>query len=112
VDDLARAAAALERIAAALERHTGPPDPAAALLTLIAEFVGARVFTVRELVSHAAMPEHASLRLEIANVVTLEHQAKRLGKLFERIEGLPIAGLRLQRVTREAAGVVWSIVRM
>jgi hypothetical protein len=77
-------------------------------LRAIAAVVGGRIFSVAELLEHAAIPEGEALRAAIVALVGSTN-GKRLGKFLRRIEGEEIAGLRVERVGEDRLGAAWVL---
>ena len=85
------------------------PERFAALLPIVAEFVGQRAFNTAELIRHALLPEAAGLRAGIMDAVGVEHQARKLGKWLRRVEGHIIGCWRVHRIGRDAQGAIWRV---
>jgi hypothetical protein len=77
-------------------------------LAAIASVVGGRLFSVKELLAHAAIPEGAALRLAIIGMVG-SLNGKRLGKFLRSIEGEEIGAHRIERVGAERDGISWVL---
>src|SRR5260221_1904472 len=89
-------------------RQQGLRPELAEHLPAIAAVVGDRVFSVSELLEHAAIPEGEALRAAIIGLVGALN-GRRLGKLLRGIEGENIAGLRIERVGSDRLGVAWTL---
>jgi len=81
--------------------HPGP------LLEAIAQAVGARPFTTADLVRHAN--EASPHLLAVLCGFVAKPTPRSLGKLLSRVEGQELAGLVVQRLSGESAGVIWSV---
>jgi hypothetical protein len=81
------------------------PDAGAAKLVLcISRAVGARVFSVTELLEHAQVtPE---LRTALIAAVGAEN-GRKVGKLLRRIEGMAFDGCRIMRAGSDREGILW-----
>lgn len=102
----------LRGIRAQLEpRQSAESDEAAArLLAAIWVEIGNRAFVSREIVAHAALPKSELLREAIiAARGTLN--AKSLGKLLRRVEGRPLGGLSVNRLSEDRDGAIWEVRR-
>jgi hypothetical protein len=77
-------------------------------LRAIAALVGDNLFSVSELLEHAAIPEGEALRAAIMALVG-ELNGRKLGKLLRDIEGREIAGLRVERVGEDRLGAAWVL---
>jgi hypothetical protein len=58
-----------------------------------------------ELISHARVDAALGAALLAADLVS----PREVGKLLRRLEGRPVAGLRLERSGLERAGIVWRV---
>jgi hypothetical protein len=93
------------------ERPRQPQDLGADVgehLRAISAAVGDRVFSVAELLAHAAIPEGEALRAAIVGLLG-SLNGKRLGKFLRRIEGQDIAGLCIERIGEDRSGVAWIL---
>src|SRR5262245_13164504 len=74
-------------------KRLSPRDRAAlaVILPLIAVAIGDRAFTVHELMEHGTLPTRTTLRMAIERV----GDARKLGRLLRRGEGVDIDGYRL-----------------
>ena len=99
------------REAAERERPRRPQNSGADFgkhLRAIAAVVEDRLFSVSELLVHAAIPEGEVLRAAIIGLVgTLN--GRRLGKFLRSVEGENIAGLRIERIGADRLGVAWVL---
>lgn len=94
----------LRGIRAALERRSDVDRPeVAALLIAIFEAVGTRAFSGPELIDYAEVSSNARL------LAACGSNARKLGRIFRRIEGEACAGLRVERVGDSRAGIVWRV---
>ncbi len=89
-----------------LERDRGPRDQAdVALFMVIAEVIGDRKFTAVEILAHCRASSELRDAIEASDVTS----PRELGKLCRRVERMPVAGLRLERVGNCRDGVVWRL---
>jgi hypothetical protein len=101
-----RQAGLLAEILRALERGRGPRDSAdGALLLAVAEAIGDRPWTSAQLVAHANVDPALREALTAADITS----AQELGCVCRRLEGIAVAGLRLDRVGRSREGVLWRV---
>ena len=106
VAEQARQRATLAAILALLERGRGARDAAdVALLVSIAEAIGNRPFTSAQLMAHADANPALREALIGADITT----GQELGCVLRRFEGLTLAGVRVERVADQRAGVVWKV---
>jgi hypothetical protein len=77
-------------------------------LRAISAVVGARVFSVAELIEHGMIVEGEAVRAAIVALVG-ELNGRKLGKLLRDIEGREIAGLRVERVGEDSRGIIWVL---
>ena len=77
-------------------------------LHAVAVIVERRIFSINELLAHAAIPEGEAIRAAIIGMVG-SLNGKRLGKLLRRIEGENIGGLRIERVGEDRLGAAWVL---
>lgn len=89
-------------------RGRQPQTSAANLLRLIAEFVGDRFFSARELAEHAALPASSELHAAIVGAVGVANP-RRLGKYFRRIEGQELDGLHMKAIGNDRDGLIWRV---
>jgi hypothetical protein len=99
-------------VRAALEERRRPAsddERTARFLSIIAVTAADRVFSSAELVAHARLVP----ALRDAIVENLDAlNARKLGRWLRRIEGRGIAGLRVERIGADGAGVAWRCVRL
>lgn len=89
------------------KKNSGRSD--AILLLAVAEAVADRAFSAAEVIAHARLVDGAlRAALEAAGVTN----GRKLGKVFRRLEGHEIAGLRLVRLGAERDGIVWRVSRV
>lgn len=101
----------LERIAVALEANLAPRRrEVGVLLRAIHARVADRVFVAPELIEYAEISDAEELRSAILAAVG-SLNARKLGKLFARVEGEDLGGYRLRRVGTDRAGITWQVVR-
>jgi hypothetical protein len=97
--------ALLERIAIAVERRRlTPSEDNALLLRAISAAAGVRAFSTKELIAHA---QEADGELRTALLASCGLNARRLGKLLRRLEGVEHGGILIERVGQDEAGVSW-----
>lgn len=94
----------LDAAVRALAPRKGPDD--AALVHAIVVAIGGRPFTAAELLerAEALAAEGEALRAAIGS-----RNSRKLGKLFERIEGVEFDGLRVHRVRPISGVMIWVI---
>jgi hypothetical protein len=92
----------------AIERRATRPHPVV-LVESIWQHIGDAAFTSAELLRHARVLPDGVLCNAIRDQVGDVHAARRLGKLLQRIEGEPMAGLAVARLVRERAGQLWQV---
>lgn len=68
---------------------------------------GDREFTSAEIVAHATKPANARLRDALAAVCGTDLGAAKVGRLFARWNGVPLAGLTITAIGSDANAVVW-----
>ncbi len=78
------------------------------LLLAVAEFVEETAFSVAEVIAHAALVGPLREALDAAGATN----GRKLGKLFRRLEGGPVAGVRLVRIGVDRDGLVWRVSRV
>ena len=103
--------AELVRIREALERRPAPgrdEAKAAALLRLIRERVQERPFSAFDICDHVEVADAVELGASIAACCGLL-SPRRLGKFLKRYEAEPLESLRVVRVGKARAGVMWQI---
>jgi hypothetical protein len=100
----------LDRLCAAAERRkpAGPTEAEAAVLREIHRRVAGRAFTVPELLEHIRATDATQIA-EAIEAACGAVSARRLGKLFGRLEGEDAGGLIVLRRGVERTGVVWSV---
>ena len=99
------------RTAVERERPRRPQDLGADLgehLRTISAVVQDRLFSVSELLAHAAIPEGEALRAAIVGLVGALN-GRRLGKFLRSVEGQDVAGLRVERIGVDRLGAVWAL---
>ena len=105
---LERIEAKLDRVLELLERHDqGARDREDERLPLaVIEAVRDRPFTSAQLLAHAEADENLGAAITACDVTN----ARELGKLLRRLEGLDLHGVRLERVDeRHRDGIVWRV---
>lgn len=93
------------------ERERAPATGAEPLVRVIADFVGARAFTAKELVEHSELPAAAELRAAIVAGIGSANPRK-LGKLLRAIEGRAFCGLSVRGVGSDRDGRIWCIASL
>jgi hypothetical protein len=102
---VARLEADVQQLAALLQTSRGPRDAADKRLPLaIAESIGARRFTGRELLAHAAVDERLRVALENCDISA----ARELGHVLRRLAGETLHGVRIVRMGTDRDGIVWG----
>ncbi len=102
VEGLVAEVAALRQ---AVERGQGVESDQA-IVVAIASVSLDRVFTSADVMCHSRLPEATELRTALRSLTT-----RRLGKLLERVEGDPLGGFIVERVSNKGnSGVIWQIV--
>jgi hypothetical protein len=106
----------LERRVAELEARQAPRgvnsaiggagDRDRALLEAIAHAVGGRAFSAVELIKHAVVDGNFRAALEAARIANPRQLGKRLRKA-----SFTVSAGRLEKIGKDAAGIVWSFVR-
>lgn len=71
--------------------------------------VGDRVFVVRELLEHAALPEFLALRVAIEDVVGDLDAGRALGRALSKAAALPPGDVQVVRHGVDRDGVLWSV---
>jgi hypothetical protein len=95
--------AALRRdMATLLHSACGPDDP---LLVAIFAAIGGAAFLSHELVQRAAIDQRLCHALKQARVTSAIGLSRRLSRLFRH----PGSRLRLEKVGREEAGILWAV---
>ena len=91
----------------ALRRHLHPPSDtnAAELLCAIVAARGRQCFKSSELIGIAALNDRLRHALEAFDPL----DARRLGKLLERLCGRDLGGLILHRLKTEGGAAIWSV---
>ena len=77
----------------------------AAFLPVVAAVVGARAFTVRELVDHARLPTEAAL----LDALAAAGGANKAGRLLKRGNGIEVDGMMAWNVGDDRDGLVWRV---
>lgn len=83
-------------------------DTSADLLRVIRAAVGDCVFTCADLVEHAALPTAAELQAAMIAAVGSTN-ARRIGKLLRKVEGIGAGGLTVRRVGEDRGGAIWMV---
>lgn len=78
------------------------------LLLLVAWVARDSEFSAPELCSHALLPENNLLRNAVVATCG-EVSARRLGQLFAKWKGVDLAGLRIDAIGSDAAGILWKL---
>ena len=106
-DDLVERNTRLEARIEVLERRARPrdADDMRVLVAMADCGVGERPFSAAAVVRHAPAAPDLAEALEAADC----ESPKSLGRLFARVEGLDLHGLRLDRVGEDRYGVVWIL---
>jgi len=68
------------------------------------------VFTAGEVITNSELSVAAALREALVAALGAAN-ARALGKLLRRVEGLELDGMRVQRCGQERDGVVWRVTR-
>jgi hypothetical protein len=84
---------------------------AAALLAAIYGSVADRIFSAGDLLIHSKLPIGEAIDVAIVASIGIAN-ARRLGKLFARIEGRNLGGYVCRRVSSDGAGIAWSVRRV
>lgn len=80
------------------------------LLVAIVEAWGGELFTVGQLLRHAAALEEPALAAAVFAIVGSDGDpGKRLGRLLAKVQGQPFGGLIVQEHGTEAAGRIWAV---
>ncbi len=80
-----------------------PKPDAATVIAAIADAVGQRIFSVTELMHHAAADD--ALRAALAGM-----NAKQIGKLLHKNAGVNFGGCSVERMGEERGGALWRIM--
>jgi hypothetical protein len=82
-------------------------DADAELLALVAEFVADQSFATRQIIARSKLQAGAALAeaMRAAKV----NDAKSLGKLFQKVQGHELGGLRLERQGEDNGGAIWRV---
>lgn len=110
-DDIALAILTeLRAIRLALDARQQPAADAAMVtfVRAVHASIGPRLFTAGDLAAHAALAGSSALRSAILGVCR-GLGARPLGRALRRLEGRPMAGLRVERIGIERDGVVWRV---
>jgi hypothetical protein len=102
---LAGQAAILE----ALGRKQEPDAAIAALLHAIVAVFGGSLFTVKQVMAHAELPEAEALRAAIFGAVGSMNNPHKLGKLFGRIAGIEYDGLAVHKIGTTSHVMGWMV---
>jgi hypothetical protein len=107
LEEQARQAGILADILRALDRGRARDTADAGLLLAIEDARADRPFNCADIIATAGVRPGLNDALVAADVTN----GQELGCLFRRIEGMVLAGVRLERVddTRSRAGIVWRV---
>jgi hypothetical protein len=96
----------LEARLEALERRSRPRDADdTRVLLAVASSIGGRRFSAAEVIRDAPWAPELAEALEAADC----DSPRSLGRLFARLEGRDLHGLRLERVAEDRFGIVWVV---
>jgi hypothetical protein len=89
--------------------HGGHDQPSSyhRLLAIISNELGAQVFSARELIERAHWSGSGPVLLALVDVGATN--PKRLGKLFQKLNGQNLSGLSIERVVQGSAGAQWAV---
>jgi hypothetical protein len=75
------------------------------LIREIQSVTGDRDFAAAEIIGAAAIIRSLRIALEAYGVI----DARRLGKVLQRIDGYTLAGLRIERLGQDGTGAIWRV---
>ena len=107
LDELRAIRAVLER--AAPQRHRRIRDDDRAVVLAVGAVVGDAAFSSAEVIAHARLDARLRQALERADC---DGSPRALGRLFARAEGQDVAGVALERVGADRAGLVWRVTSL